>query len=119
MSRSLYLNINSELFKTFHNLLDNIFKMGICKTYGKYNCLHEGIVSKSDIVRIESEYINSFPMQHSAIFSMLNTHEKQNKYKGRQHLVKFYDRLSLRNFVFILWCGNNNYFCIRVSYYKR
>ena len=59
VSSSLYLNINSELFKTFHDLLDNIFKMGICKTYGKYNCLHEGIVSESDIVRIESEYIKN------------------------------------------------------------
>ena len=35
VSGSLYLNTNSELFKTFHDLLDNIFKMGISPTYGK------------------------------------------------------------------------------------
>ena len=51
VSSSLYLNTNSKLFKTFHDLLDNIFKMGISKTYVKYNCLHESIVCESDIVR--------------------------------------------------------------------
>jgi len=30
VSSSLYLNINSELFKTFHNLLDHIFKIVFC-----------------------------------------------------------------------------------------
>ena len=110
VSSSLYLNTNSEQFKTFHDLLDNICKMGISKTYGKYNCMHESIVCESNIVRIESEYIKHFAMQHGAILSMLNANEKQNKYKGRQHLVHFYNKLSLWNFVSILRCRNNKLF---------
>jgi hypothetical protein len=92
------LHLDVDVYTSFIQHVDGVFRQAVTDCYGRFVCLTEPIVPQSTMVRIAQLFKDKFKPQYWAIATQLNycTHMKRFRTK---HLLPFYDRMILYHFI--------------------